>query len=111
MSPASARAPPALPASHAIGADAIAGVVNMSMLVIAAVPVIFAVMPENWTERMSTIKTYDQDESALGRLNAWALAWAWVLVALMRVARQGQQAFALTRRELGRDWADLKEGL
>ena len=49
--------------------------------------------------------------AAWGVAAAWALAWAWVLIALMRVARQGQQAFALTRRELGRDWADLKEGL
>ncbi|WP_051107510.1 phage holin family protein [Curvibacter lanceolatus] len=49
--------------------------------------------------------------AAWGVAAAWALAWAWVLVALVRVARQGQQSFALTRRELGRDWADLKEGL
>lgn len=49
--------------------------------------------------------------AAWGVAAAWALAWAWVLIALMRVARQSQQAFALTRRELGRDWADLKEGL
>jgi len=29
----------------------------------------------------------------------------------VQAARQGQQAFALTRRELARDWVDLKEGL
>ena len=32
-------------------------------------------MPETWTSRMSTIKTYDQDASALGRINAWWNAW------------------------------------
>ncbi len=47
----------------------------LGMLVIVAVPVIFAVMPENWTERMSTIKTYDQDASAMGRINAWWMAF------------------------------------
>lgn len=28
-------------------------------------------MPEQWWERMYTIKTYDQDDSSLGRINAW----------------------------------------
>jgi len=31
-------------------------------------------MPETWWDRMSTIKTYDADDSALGRLNAWGMA-------------------------------------
>jgi probable O-glycosylation ligase (exosortase A-associated) len=32
-------------------------------------------MPESWHERMSTIGTYDQDASALGRINAWRMTW------------------------------------
>lgn len=28
-------------------------------------------MPEQWWDRMHTIKTYDADDSALGRINAW----------------------------------------
>ena len=32
-------------------------------------------MPEAWWARMDTISTYQQDESALGRLNAWTVAW------------------------------------
>jgi putative inorganic carbon (hco3(-)) transporter len=32
-------------------------------------------MPAEWFERMNTIKTYDEDESALGRINAWWTAW------------------------------------
>ncbi|MCD6680922.1 MAG: putative O-glycosylation ligase, exosortase A system-associated [Burkholderiaceae bacterium] len=32
---------------------------------------IFAFMPENWLLRMETIQTYDQDGSAMGRINAW----------------------------------------
>jgi putative inorganic carbon (hco3(-)) transporter len=32
-------------------------------------------MPEHWTERMGTIKTYQEDESAMGRFAAWWVAW------------------------------------
>ena len=32
-------------------------------------------MPDSWTSRMSTIKTYDQDSSATGRINAWWMAF------------------------------------
>lgn len=32
-------------------------------------------MPVEWWDRMSTIKTYDQDASAMGRINAWWSAW------------------------------------
>lgn len=31
-------------------------------------------LPESWYERMNTIDTYDEDESAMGRINAWILA-------------------------------------
>lgn len=34
-----------------------------------------AFMPDTWTDRMSTIKTYDQDSSAQGRINAWWMAF------------------------------------
>ncbi len=47
----------------------------IGVLVVAAVPLIFAAMPENWTERMRTITTYDQDASAMGRINAWWMAF------------------------------------
>lgn len=43
-------------------------------LLIVAMPLI-AFMPESWTERMSTIQTYEQDRSALGRISAWWTAW------------------------------------
>jgi probable O-glycosylation ligase (exosortase A-associated) len=32
-------------------------------------------MPDAWYERMATIGDYQQDASALGRLNAWEFAW------------------------------------
>lgn len=33
------------------------------------------IMPPEWYERMNTIESYDQDASAIGRLNAWRTAW------------------------------------
>lgn len=32
-------------------------------------------IPEKWFDRMSTIETYQEDQSATGRLNAWAFAF------------------------------------
>jgi putative inorganic carbon (HCO3(-)) transporter len=34
-----------------------------------------SIMPPEWFERMHTIKDYEQDESALGRINAWRTAF------------------------------------
>jgi len=36
--------------------------------------VLLAFMPESWYSRMETIETYEQDASAMGRLNAWQYA-------------------------------------
>lgn len=41
----------------------------------------------------------------------WVVAWASALVALMNVARQAGNAFALTRKELAQDWREIKEQL
>jgi probable O-glycosylation ligase (exosortase A-associated) len=38
------------------------------------VPVAIGFMPEKWTDRMQTIETYEQDESAMSRINAWTTA-------------------------------------
>lgn len=32
-------------------------------------------MPESWWDRMRTIQSYEQDASAMGRINAWIVAW------------------------------------
>ncbi len=34
---------------------------------------LLAFMPDSWEKRMSTIKTYEDDSSAMGRINAWWL--------------------------------------
>lgn len=49
--------------------------------------------------------------AAWGLAAFWTLAWAGVIGLLAQCLRQGREAFALSRRELGRDWAELKEGL
>ncbi|CAL1241498.1 putative O-glycosylation ligase, exosortase A system-associated [Candidatus Methylocalor cossyra] len=35
---------------------------------------LYQFMPESWHERMGTIKTYEKDGSAMGRINAWGFA-------------------------------------
>lgn len=41
---------------------------------VLAIPLLLAFMPEAWYERMATIKDYQQDGSAMGRINAWSFA-------------------------------------
>lgn len=40
-----------------------------------AVAIMASVMPQEWYDRMSTIKTYQEDQSAQGRINAWHTAF------------------------------------
>jgi len=46
----------------------------MGTLAILMIPIAFLVMPESWFERMEGIRDYRQDESAMGRINAWRFA-------------------------------------
>lgn len=32
-------------------------------------------MPDSWSDRMSTLQTYGEDQSAMGRIAAWWVAW------------------------------------
>lgn len=43
-----------------------------AILVLPLLPLMFMFMPESWHERMDTIKNYEQDRSAMGRINAWS---------------------------------------
>ena len=47
--------------------------VGIALLLIAVPLVMF--MPDSWSIRMSTIGTYEEDESAMGRISAWWSAW------------------------------------
>lgn len=40
-----------------------------------AVGIMAAVMPQAWYDRMNTIQTYQADQSAMGRINAWHTAF------------------------------------
>jgi putative inorganic carbon (hco3(-)) transporter len=43
--------------------------------ILALAAFVAAFMPESWWSRMETIGTYNKDESALGRINAWTVAY------------------------------------
>lgn len=47
----------------------------IGVFVLFAIPTAWLLMPESWTDRMSSIQAYDQDASALSRINAWGTAW------------------------------------
>jgi len=48
---------------------------SLGLGLIAMVSVILAVMPSMWEARMATISNYEEDGSAMGRINAWRMAW------------------------------------
>ncbi len=46
-----------------------------TILLAAAVGLVFVSMPTAWFERISTIGSYGQDESAMSRIDTWRFAW------------------------------------
>lgn len=38
-------------------------------------PIVISVLPAKWFDRMNTIESYEEDNSALGRINAWYFAF------------------------------------
>jgi putative inorganic carbon (hco3(-)) transporter len=61
-----------------------------AIYIIAAVGLIAAIMPQQYWDRMNTIKTYQQDLSAMGRINAWHVAFN---VAKERITGGGFETF------------------
>jgi probable O-glycosylation ligase (exosortase A-associated) len=49
--------------------------VLMTVLVLMGAGLAFAIMPPEWFERMATIKTFEEDQSARGRIQAWTMAF------------------------------------
>lgn len=47
---------------------------GLAILLIIIVPVGLSVMPQKWFDRMDTIRNYEQDGSAMGRLHSWSFA-------------------------------------
>jgi len=48
---------------------------STGVFIVLAVAIMATVMPQEWYDRMNTIKTYEQDESAQGRINSWHTAF------------------------------------
>ena len=48
---------------------------GFGVLMVLAGSALLAFMPSNWSERMGTIETYESDSSAMGRINAWKMAF------------------------------------
>lgn len=72
-----------------------------------AVAIIGAVMPQEWYDRMNTIQDYQQDNSALGRINAWHTAFN---VASARITGGGFETFsAPTFRQFAPDPWDVHD--
>lgn len=53
------------------GDNKLGGIVLLGVFGIA----LLSFMPDTWWERMGTIRTYQDDTSAGGRINAWWMAW------------------------------------
>jgi len=49
--------------------------VKMGLVIVVLAPLMVLMMPSQWHERMDTISTYEQDASAMGRINAWYMAF------------------------------------
>lgn len=47
----------------------------ISVVIIFMILIILPMMPQEWWSRMDTIQTYQEDGSAMGRINAWWVAW------------------------------------
>lgn len=49
--------------------------VIIGIALVLLVPLLLGIMPEKWFDKMATIGTYQQDSSAMGRINAWQFAF------------------------------------
>jgi probable O-glycosylation ligase (exosortase A-associated) len=50
----------------------------VTTLVVLGMAGAIAFMPDSWTERMNTIETYEQDTSAMSRIQTWKTIWNMV---------------------------------
>lgn len=47
---------------------------TLALLIALVTPIALGIMPETWYERMGTIRRYEEDSSAMGRLYSWSFA-------------------------------------
>ncbi len=48
---------------------------SFGVVLVLLIPALITFMPSEWMQRMHTIDTYQKDRSAMGRINAWHMAW------------------------------------
>jgi putative inorganic carbon (HCO3(-)) transporter len=48
---------------------------KLGVLIVIAAPLMLLLMPTQWFDRIDTINTYQDDSSAMGRINAWHMAF------------------------------------
>ena len=58
---------------------------------ILILPIVFMVMPERWHSRMDTLENYEEDASAMGRINAWQYT---INVASSRITGAGLESWS-----------------
>lgn len=75
----------------------------LAILIISSAIVVVSFMPASWSDRMDTINTYEQDASAMGRINAWHMAFN---VASDRLTGGG---FEVVSAETFRQYAPIPE--
>ncbi|HHH36251.1 MAG TPA: putative O-glycosylation ligase, exosortase A system-associated [Gammaproteobacteria bacterium] len=46
----------------------------VTLIALLLVPIAISFMPEKWHQRIETIETYQEDRSAMGRINAWIVS-------------------------------------
>ncbi len=49
--------------------------IRIGVALLILLPILITFMPDKWEKRMHTIETYQQDGSAMARINAWQTAW------------------------------------
>lgn len=60
------------------------------LMIVSSILIIGSIMPQAWYDRMNTINTYEQDQSSMGRINAW---WTAYNVAKVRITGGGMEMF------------------
>ncbi len=55
------------------------GKIFSGILIVTAVAAAVTFMPQSWVDRMNTLRTYEQDQSAVGRLELWGISWKLAL--------------------------------
>ena len=45
------------------------------IVILLMIPFVYMFMPQQWHDRMDTIQTYEEDGSAMGRIQAWTFAY------------------------------------